>query len=58
MKVNNVVLTEHNLKEMVADWEYKLSGAIYLAQEDKQNLSEVVARLKELQARMVNITNS
>jgi hypothetical protein len=58
MKVNNVILTKNNLKEMVKSWESELSTAIgYTSQvitDDKSNypMNESIRRMQELKKRM------
>ena len=58
MKINSVVLTKHNLQEMVKDWGKEMTQAITLVSNnpeytDAHNMG--ILKLRKLQERMNNI---
>lgn len=64
MQINNVILTKHNLKEMVKSWESELSLSMgYLSQittNDSKSFypyNVAIKKLQNLKMRMNNIIN-
>jgi hypothetical protein len=64
LKINNIILTKHNLTEMVKDWEAELSKAMsYQAlvvtnKETSYSMQESTRLLIDLRSRMNNIISS